>query len=47
MCWQYVIAGKYPAWMYFVKFEGMSEEDAKAAVAEAQAGAPQLFPPGE
>ena len=34
--WQYVIQGKAPAWMYFQKFEGMSEEDAKAMIAEAQ-----------
>ena len=34
--WQYVIQGKVPAWMYFQKFEGMSEEDAKAMIAEAQ-----------
>ena len=33
--WGYVSAGKVPAWMFFVKFEGMSEEDAKAMVAEA------------
>lgn len=28
--YQYVAAGQVPAWMYFNKFEGMSEEDAKA-----------------
>lgn len=28
--WQYVTAGKVPAWKYFVKFEGMTEEEAKA-----------------
>lgn len=33
--WQYVTQGKVPAWMYFQKFEGMSEEDAKAMVEEA------------
>ena len=33
--WQYVTLGKVPAWMYFQKFEGMSEEDAKAMVEEA------------
>lgn len=32
--WQYVTTGKVPAWMYFVKFEGMSEEEAKAMEAE-------------
>lgn len=34
--WQYVQAGKYPAWRYYNRFEGMSEEEAKAAVAEAK-----------
>lgn len=34
--WQYVQAGKYPLWMYYVKFEGMSEEEAKAVAAEAK-----------
>lgn len=34
--WQYVTQQKVPAWMYFVKFEGMSEEEAKAMVEEAQ-----------
>lgn len=29
--WQYVIMGKYPLWMYYVKFEGMSEKEARAA----------------
>lgn len=33
---QYVSNNQVPAWMYFVKFEGMSEEDAKAMVSEAQ-----------
>jgi A118 family predicted phage portal protein len=28
--WKYVMAGKVPAWMYFVKFEGMTEDEAKA-----------------
>lgn len=32
--WKYVQAGKVPAWMYFMKFEGMSEEEAKAMQAE-------------
>ena len=35
--WQYVQNGKYPLWMYYVKFEGMGEEEAKAVVAEAKA----------
>ncbi len=34
--WQYVTLGKYPLWLYYVKFEGMSEEDAKAVAAEAK-----------
>ena len=34
--WGYVQAGKVPAWLYFVKFEGMTEEEAKEVTAEAQ-----------
>lgn len=34
--WGYVTQGKMPAWIYYVKFEGMSEEEAKALVTEAQ-----------
>ena len=41
--WGYVQAGKVPAWKFFVKFEGMSEEDAKEMVQEAQPKAPRLF----
>ena len=41
--WGYVVSGKVPAWMYFTKFEGMSEEDAKAMVAEATPKQPTLF----
>ena len=41
--WGYVQAGRVPAWMYFNKFEGMSEEDAKAMVAEAEPKTPKLF----
>lgn len=38
MAWRsYVTAGWIPKWMYFVKFEKMSEEDAKALTAEADA----------
>lgn len=33
--WNYVVQGKMPAWKYFEKFEGMTEEDAKALLAEA------------
>lgn len=41
--WGYVQAGRVPAWMYFVKFEGMTEEEAKAMTAEAQPKTPSLF----
>ena len=41
--WNYVVQGKVPAWMFFVKFEGMSEEDAKAMIAEATPKQPTLF----
>lgn len=41
--WGYVQAGKVPAWVYFVKFEGMTEEDAKAMTEEAQPKEPTLF----
>ena len=33
----YAMQGWIPKWLYFVKFEGMSEEEAKAVTAEAQA----------
>ena len=41
--WQYVVQGKVPAWLFFVKFEGMAEEDAKAMVKEAEPKEPTLF----
>ena len=41
--WQYVTTNKVPAWLYFVKFEGMTEEEAKAMVEEAQPKEPTLF----
>ena len=41
--WGYVQAGKVPAWKFFVKFEGMTEEDAKAMVAEAEPQTSMLF----
>lgn len=34
--WQYVQQGKYPLWRYYVKFEGMSEEEARQVVEEAK-----------
>lgn len=41
--WGYVQAGRVPAWLFFVKFEGMTEEEAKAMTAEAQPKTPGLF----
>ena len=45
--WGYVVAGKVPAWKFFVKFEGMPEDEAKAMVAEASPKNPTLFAPEE
>ena len=33
--WNYVSQGKYPLYRYYMEFEGMSEEEAKAIVKEA------------
>lgn len=41
--WNYVVQGKVPAWMFFVKFEGFSELDAKKMVEEAKPKTPSLF----
>lgn len=41
--WSYVIAGSVPKWLYFNKFEGLSAEEAKAMVAEAEPKEPKLF----
>lgn len=41
--WKYRIQGDVPAWMYYVRFEGMSEGEAKAMVQEAQPKTPTLF----
>lgn len=41
--WGYVTQNKVPAWYYFVKFEGMTKEEAKALVEEAKPKEPQLF----
>lgn len=41
--WGYVMAGKVPAWLFFVKFEGMTEEEAKAMQKEVQPKTPTLF----
>lgn len=45
--WGYVVSGKAPAWKFFEKFEGMTEEDAKAMVAEAAPKTQTLFAPEE
>ena len=41
--WKYRVQGDVPPWMYYVKFEGMSEEEAKKMVEEAQPKEPELF----
>lgn len=41
--WGYVQAGKVPAWMFFVRFEGMTEEDARKMTEEAQPKESILF----
>lgn len=41
--WGYVQAGRYPFWMFLVKFEGYTDEEAKAIEKEAQSKTPTLF----
>lgn len=41
--YSYANSGKIPFWRYLVKFEGMTEEEAKEIVAEAQQKAPVFF----
>ena len=41
--WNYVTQAKVPAWMYFVKFEGMTEQEAKAMVEEEQPKEEHLY----
>lgn len=41
--WKYRIQGDVPPWMYYVRFEKMSEDEAKAMVEEAQPKEPTLF----
>jgi A118 family predicted phage portal protein len=41
--WNYVVQNRVPAWMYFVKFEGMSEDEAKAMTEEAKPEEPKGF----
>lgn len=39
--WGYVQANKYPVWRYYMKFEGMSEDEAKECIIEAQNELPE------
>lgn len=41
--WNYVVQKYMPAWLYFKKFEGMEEEEAKAYVEQAQPKEKGLF----
>ena len=41
--WGYVTTGRFPFWMYLMKFEGYTEEDAKLIEKEAQPKTPALF----
>lgn len=41
--YSYVVAGKIPFWYYLTKFEGMTEDEAKALATEAQPKTPALF----
>ena len=41
--WKYRLQGDIPPWMYFVKFEGMSEDEAKETVEAAMVKPPDLF----
>lgn len=41
--WGYVQAGKVPAWMYFSKFEGIPEDEARKMTEEAQPKMTTLF----
>ena len=41
--WGYVVSGKVPAWRFFVKFEGMTEKEAKEMIAEATPAGIGLF----
>ena len=41
--WGYVQAGRYPFWMFLVKFEGYTEEEAKVIEKEAKPKTPPLF----
>ena len=45
--YSYVVSGKIPFWYYLTKFEGFSEEEAKALEEEAQPKEPDLFGAGD
>ena len=42
-CYSWVNAGRYPFWMYLVKYEGYTEEEAKTIEKEAQPKTAALF----
>ena len=42
-CYSWVTAGRFPFWMYLVKYEGYTEEEAKAIEKEAKPKTPTLF----
>lgn len=41
--WKYRIQGDVPPWLYYVKFEKMSEDEARAMIEEAQPKEDTLF----
>lgn len=41
--WKYRCQGDIPPWMYYVRFENMSEDEAKKMIEEAQTPEPTLF----
>lgn len=41
--WKYRLQGDVPSWMYYVKFEGMSEDEARKMVEDAKPQEPTLF----
>lgn len=42
-CYSWVTAGRFPFWLYLVKYEGYTEEEAKSIEKEAQPKTPTLF----
>lgn len=41
--WKYRLQGDVPAWMYYTRFEGMSEDEAKEMIEQAAGNAPAFF----